>query len=279
MNKEKNELTADTEFEFEKYKFQFSFSLDRIGYYNLKVYKSGKLLKKPDFLYKFYGKSTNSLNSLKEGYLYFADPKSFNDPFDCLTNRESYILKGGKEIRKHRENIGICCFSIINNNPLMWGHYTNNYTGFCIKYDNSDLLNNSNVAINRQVSYLKNYEAGNSNLFKVVSQIENSNLETTKKDLIHSTIKMSFEYCWKYIDWKYENEYRAVSINSLEFQRKLNINKNDVQEIYIGHKLKDQDSNYFNDLINIIETEYKNCKIYIVKPDPLQVKLDFEGLN
>jgi hypothetical protein len=263
------------DWEIENYTYSHSFSLDRIGFYVSSKSRNGTELKRPDFLYKFYGKTDYNLDSLSKGYLFFSNPRNFNDPFDCLTNREEIILKGGKDIIKHRDNIGVCCFSLTNRSPLMWGHYTNNYNGFCLKFKNDSLFTSRYIPIKTHVSYLKNYQPANQNLRNAISKLKATNINDGAKDNIHKILKMFFEYSWKYYDWKYEKEFRAISWTTNEFKRKFEYNKDDVKSIYIGHKMKETDPAYYDLLIEVLRSQYSNIKIYEVKPNQLVVKLDF----
>ncbi|MFM9989036.1 DUF2971 domain-containing protein [Flavobacterium sp.] len=218
-----------------------------------------------------------SINSLLENYLYFSNPRNFNDPFDCITNREKYILKGSPGIVKHREDIGVCCFSTINDNPLMWGHYANSYTGFCIKFD-SKLLRNNHIQIKSHISYLKDYMPTNSDFDLAKEQIKQLEIEEDFKETTLVALGMLNAYCWKYYDWKYEKEFRAIAINTDEFERKLKFDKENLLEVYIGHRMKIVDPNYYNLLIYILKNEYPTVKIYEVRPHHLIVKLEFEEI-
>ncbi len=95
MEKDKYELTVKINWSFEDYFYSNTFSLDRIGRYLSSVILNGNELTTPGHLYKFYGKSEYNLQALKNPHLYFSNPRNFNDPFDCITNREKFILKGG----------------------------------------------------------------------------------------------------------------------------------------------------------------------------------------
>jgi hypothetical protein len=264
---------------FEDYLYSNSFSIDRIGYYNSKVFLNEKELRKPEKLFKFYGTSKHTLEALDNQYLHFSSPRDFNDPFDCMTNRENYIMKGGKGIVNHRNSIGVCCFSLSNENPLMWGHYTNNYKGICLKFNNQELLKKENVAIDSHVSYLQNYKPANDELYKRLTEIDGFEISQSNKDFIKKILTMLFEYCWKYYDWKYEKEYRAISFGNLDFNRKLSFKVEDVEEIYIGNRLEKEDPVFYKSLIEILKNKYSKVKLFKVKPNPLVVKLEFEEFN
>lgn len=277
MNDNKNEKSLKVQWKVEDYLYSHNFSLERLGMYFTQIFHRDEELKQPEFLYKFFGKSNFSINSLLENYLYFSNPRNFNDPFDCITNREKYILKGSPGIVKHRDDIGVCCFSTINDNPLMWGHYANSYTGFSLKFDGK-ILRNNHIQIKSHVSYLKDYKPTNDDLDLAKKQIRFLDIDDDFKESTILALSMINAYCWKYYDWKYEKEFRAISINSDEFERKLKFEKENLLEVYIGHRMKIVDKNYYNLLIYILKNEYPDVKIFEVKPHPLIVKLEFEEI-
>jgi predicted metal-dependent hydrolase len=90
---------------------------------------------------------------------------------------------------------------------------------------------------------------------------------------------MLFEYCWKYYDWKYEKEYRAISFGDKDFNRKLPFEIEDVEEIYIGNRLEKEKPEFYESLIKILKRKYSKVKLFKVKPNPLVVKLEFEEFN
>jgi hypothetical protein len=276
---DKYEKIVKINWEFEHYFYSNSFSLDNIGYYNSSVFLNKKKLEKPEKLFKFYGTSKYTLEALENQYLHFTSPRKFNDPFDCMTNRENQILRGNQGIVDHRNSIGVCCFSLSNENPLMWGHYTNNYNGICIKFKNQELLKKENVNIKSHVSYLKNYQPTNDELNQRLEEIDNFETSNLKKDFIKKILVMLFEYCWKYYDWKYEKEYRAISFGDKDFNRKLPFEIEDVEEIYIGNRLEKEKPEFYESLIKILKRKYSKVKLFKVKPNPLVVKLEFEEFN
>lgn len=161
----------------------------------------------------------------------------------------------------------------------MWGHYAKSFTGFVIKFKNDQLLKSVHLAIRSHVSYLKNYEPANPNFNKVRNEFRDLDIDSEFKENSLHLLIMLHEYCWKYSDWKYEKEYRAIALNSSEFDRKLSFEKNEVQEIYIGHRMKAVEPTAYNILRHILKTEYSEVKVFEVKPHPLIVRLDFEPVN
>ena len=273
-------FTLNSEIERYSYFNTFEIAQSAIGHY-IDTFNNNIKLPYPENLYKFYGTSPKNLDSLSENYLYFSSPRDFNDPFDCLSNREEYIINGASDkikITSHRQNIGVCCFSTINNNPLMWGHYSNSFKGFCVNFENQDLLKNEKIAFKSHISYLKNYIPGHDKLQNYKLQLNQLSLDDATKNRILNLLTMQLEYCWKYYDWRYEEEFRAISINSNDFNRKLPFKREFIKEIYIGFRMKTDCVNYYNSLIDILKKCYPHIKIFEVSPNHSYVKLDFKQI-
>lgn len=256
--------------------------MEEIGPALYKMFLNDKALEHPKHLYKYYNDSPNSLNALLEGYFYFPAPKNLNDPFECLINREKYIINSASNkegIIRHRENIGICSFSLTNDNPLMWGHYTDNYRGFCLKFDNEVIKANNNLSLKTHVSYLKNYQPANDSLQKAINDIRNSSLDDKLKNTLHIHLTSAFEYCWKQFDWNYEREYRYLSLTANEFNRKYKFNKKCLREVYVDYRMRSRNRNTFNLLMFILKKSYPHVKVFEVTPNPLVVKLDFNPIK
>jgi len=161
----------------------------------------------------------------------------------------------------------------------MWGHYTNNYKGYCIKLKNDTLLKNEYVQIKSYVAYLKNYNPTNENFDKVISALRNgTELDKEGKKLYGILLTILYDYCWKYYDWQYEQEFRAISWTTNKFNRKLKYKESDLEEIYIGHRMKTENPKFYKSLNEVLDRKYKHVKKYEVKPHHLVVKLDFEEI-
>lgn len=123
----------------------------------------------PSSLFKFFRFDKNALSGLIKGTLWFADPRSFNDPFDMLlTFDESFtndelathlnycaVLRGEPqkytagnvqderdgmlqvlaEIRNAVRSCGVASFSATPYESLMWSHYADQHRGFCIEFE------------------------------------------------------------------------------------------------------------------------------------------------
>ncbi len=183
-----------------------------------------------------------------EHAMWFAHPKSFNDPFDCWANIQSVdnnglysmlaqrrrygvftgnLVKQGmnkftKEGLKHIvdsvfNQIGICCFSKTNNNILMWSHYAHYHQGFCLEFD-----------------VLQDYDFfGFTIPTDYVDVMPEYKVTTDIFTMIEKIIKP------KSIQWKYEEEVRVLKIPS-EIENNGNqafhFNPNALRKIIFGCK-------------------------------------------
>lgn len=124
----------------------------------------------PKYLYRYRTINENFMDSLQNDYLWFSKLDDFNDPFDgrlvmpqTYTHVEicDYMEKVGKISRSQASNIvfnavknmadfcrfvenviqaqkertKICCFSPINDNILMWSHYSDSHKGVCLEFN------------------------------------------------------------------------------------------------------------------------------------------------
>jgi hypothetical protein len=94
--------------------------------------------------YKFRTINKHLIKSLVEPSLYFAKPDTLNDPFDCRLNLNKAFqgkLSSNNEqefidkFRSRLENIGVCSFSSVINETLMWAHYADDHKGICLFYE------------------------------------------------------------------------------------------------------------------------------------------------
>jgi len=90
--------------------------------------------------------------------------------------------------REYNKQLRICSFSAINNNPLLWSHYSDSHRGFCLIFDAS------------------NESFGGA--MKVEYQDEYPMLDFTDEDEYKNLNSSSLV---KYSDWSYEKEYRLIS--------------------------------------------------------------------
>lgn len=126
----------------------------------------------PKLLYRYRPPTIQDITSLSDAKIWFSSPARFNDPFDCAyeiavddVSRDeceaalTRISKGrytaqsiaaftDAEVIEHSKRglssaiagslsavKGVCCFSEIPNDLLMWGHYAAGHSGFCMEFN------------------------------------------------------------------------------------------------------------------------------------------------
>lgn len=178
-------------------------------------------------LYKYCTYNINSLYLLINRKIWFSNPESFNDPFDCKYNFkgevdraefEEYsnnhnpkkmmelknIIRNGEEedvyneiyrrlleeVNEGLKNAGVFCLSQHNDNVLMWSHYSDGHKGFCIEFERS-----------------KNNELGNYERARPVKYIPHDYQKVT----VFNKKAYDMKFYTKAYNWKYEGEWRLVN--------------------------------------------------------------------
>jgi len=239
--------------------------------------------KLPDFFYK-YARIDNVIKILESKTLWFSSPKDFNDPFDCNVNlidftprnedivkfineklvknrtvrrkeinknkRDSYRIKNqiAKQTQDLFYNSGICCFSEVKDNILLWGHYADNHKGICLKFS-SEIAKIGTMT--SKVNYKTRYETPN---FWTEEELVIYHLIFTKSD-----------------DWSYEKEIRAFRMLS---NGSINFEISYLQEIIFGCKTEQSIIEKIKNIVS--KNKYKNIKFSKARQTKSSFKLLFE---
>ena len=73
----------------------------------------------------------------------YVDKKEFDEKYliNGVPNykdfEEYFIEEGNKSIKNNFKDWVVLCFSEINDDILMWSHYSDGHRGFCLKFDTS----------------------------------------------------------------------------------------------------------------------------------------------
>ena len=185
-------------------------------------------------VYKYRCVNDRSLQNLQEDTIWLASPDKYNDPFDCLfsvsdedilpilrqtlneeliriyspsapelepAHADRLLGEALEGIRKMRGATKICSFSAANNIILMWSHYANHHTGFCIEYD---------------LEPLEPQHTMRKNLYPVIYDPNLYSLTPYMQDLCRTDRSafavngLLFPVLYKYAGWSYEKEWRAI---------------------------------------------------------------------
>ncbi len=128
------------------------------------------------------------------------------------------------DCKRYRDEIAITCFSEVNDSKLMWAHYANSYTGFCIEYD---------FAKSGDITFQKG-------MGKVIY---------TDKRPVEEDFENNVEYenrilCTKAECWSYEKEWRSINIMQYSWHNN-NIYpmisaKKFITAVYLGCNMKEE---------------------------------------
>ena len=128
----------------------------------------------------------------------------------------------------------------------MWTHYTANYMGYVMQFDDIEVDINQRdfkqYALTR-VIYLKN------------------------PPRIDKKLPFAHQYfvSAKFKHWEYEKEWR-ISTDLRTSSREMNFVPECVSAIYIGHKIPDSKPGIYKMLLKIQEMIYPNASVYVVYP-------------
>lgn len=185
----------------------------------------------PAMLYRFRPLRDDTLaheiSAIREEYIWCSTYRQMNDPMEGFyepsrrLQRRTRFTRLAKEILDEKRGLGICCFTDIKDNELMWSHYASNYAGICVGYSPTTLIKglppNAHVV---KVSY------GNTPPPVGIHNVRSAN-EAGIRILSH-----------KKANWIYEREWRVLGtqgrINLLEPRC--------VREVFFGSRILPQHS-------------------------------------
>ena len=213
-------------------------------------------------LFKFRAFNKGSIELLVNRELWFAKPKSLNDPFECPfdANRifdgiDRFPQLSDAEIKKQKElvldvfnSLGVCSFSRARKNQLMWAHYADEHKGFCIGFNGSNLLNNEPVI--KAIDVIYQADLPQPNVIGNFRQKDNSLVGTIDSNALHEIIRTKYTY------WKYERETRLI----LPVSGASAFQPHDVRSIAFGLRMLERDRQTIITLLS--GSEWKHIKWY-----------------
>ena len=156
----------------------------------------------------------------------------------------------GDTLETISNNFRIACFTTNIDNILMWSHYANNHTGFCVEYDLSSVKKIATTNIN---SLTKSCKKILLNLMPIIYTTQRKDITQSLNKLNLNTIQENtlwdiYRYgaLSKYMTWMYENEWRLV-LDKTSFHNKALFFP--IKAIYLGCKINKTEQQYFIDLI------------------------------
>lgn len=212
------------------------------------------------FKYRKFCKS--SLELLINRELWFAKPDSLNDPFECqmlfpevldsiwrhhTVDREEQT-KIESFLKEQLKTVGICSFSRVRQNQLMWAHYADEHKGFCIGFNEVRLKETSDNFHSQVVEYQDDLPyKGVIERIKYFETIPDANSAySISGDILSSVTGI------KYTNWKYEREVRLMKLNfgAMKFSPSA------VVSISFGLRMEDRDKQTLSELLSGQEWEH-----------------------
>lgn len=239
----------------------------------------------PKILFKYYALNCNSVDALKNSYLYASEPSQLNDPFDCHPNLIEYETNEIENIRKKREpqfrdyalpierqndvalrmnyynkfrSIGIISMTTEPENTLMWAHYAQN-KGFMLEFD-VDKLNDFWGPY--PINYSENLENYNENLEKVLCSDDGDHTHFLRQTIVKSK-EWIYENEWRFLAPKNEDMYlpKLGSKKDSQLDRKFKYT-NSLKSITLGSLFFDVDNMYqWNGQMSVNLTGLNLCVI------------------
>lgn len=165
--------------------------------------------------------------------------KTFYETIDEIIKESMKLIK-----EKGAYGVGVSCFSEDNDNMLMWSHYGDGHKGFCLEFDTSyDPFTKM-----FPVSYSKEIPEIDMDQFLNGSA---DNLQGISANLLH-----------KYIDWKYEKEWRIIHTDKTSSYC---YKSNALIGVYFGNKISRTDLEI---IATIIKGQHSKCKFYKMEKVP-----------
>ena len=223
-------------------------------------------------IFKFRKIDKNTLRSIVNSELYFARPDCLNDPFDCqvdiIASFESAVSRADELTRvlleKIRHNdylsrvqteiksMGVCAFSLKQENRLMWSHYADEHRGICLTYEipRSYIDENvDNIMGITDVDY--NNTLSDWFLNEVPTLVKITSFEEYAKTLLKKALTVKAK------EWSYEEEVRFLR-RSAGVQT---IDKRYLKEVCFGLATPDQDVELIRKLLGQNEYNVKLRKV------------------
>lgn len=162
-----------------------------------------------------------------------------------------------KTLNKSKEDFlksyGVCCFSEVNDDLLMWGHYGEGFKGFCLEFrtDYEPFTNFHKVAYKDSMPTINTYEL----------------LVNTDPSFIYDL------YCTKSARWSYEREWRILH---KEAGTLFCYDSNCLKAIYFGPRIEFEFSEI---LCLILQNQNPQVEIYFGQLTSEKFGIEFSKVN
>jgi len=230
-------------------------------------------------LFKFRVINKYLIDCLENGTIYFAHPSRLNDPFDCRVDIKKAAdhaisnLSGEKKqnlsnllklrglldrIQKDTGNVGICSFSLILEDTLLWSHYADEHRGLCLMYEIPDEFINDPK---NKIIGVSAVEYGHNPLtdWFIRNAPEKNNI-----DLLEFAVELIKKvFSIKSRAWEYEKEVRIIR----EKEGVFSLPKGFLKQVCFGMNTPEPDISSIRKLIDDTGYSVNYCRIKRTKDD------------
>lgn len=230
-------------------------------------------------LFKYRPIDLNTLEMIRDDFVYFNSPNNFNDPFDCKMIIEykgdddewnEYFKKKGQELSndqkllmKHHlindvekntynfqknilSNFWVLSLSGKCDDILLWSHYAKNHSGLCIQYTTVEIYDDKSAA------HFLEFQKGAADYQSQLSNLPNNFIMAhpvtykTKMPRPYNVLKENLNdltafVTTKHENWSYEKEFRIFLPIEQVLQQKAKINYQIVSGFIFGIKTNKRD--------------------------------------
>ncbi|MCJ7484241.1 MAG: DUF2971 domain-containing protein [Thermodesulfovibrionales bacterium] len=224
------------------------------------------LLYEKGTLKEIYNKNFENLNYIAP-HLTIEERKKISERWakNMYANRDNPVLT--KEFRKDiadhmNKTIGILSLSAVNNHPLMWSHYSNSQSGFCVGFDTQKLRQFIDKVFMNGTHILHNY-------VDYYSEMPGINPYTMSDDIIFKTMVFS-----KSSPWAYEEEYRLMCADRPDFV--LTLDSDVISRVLLGPSCA-QDNK--QKVVEILRSRGDNVLLFQAFHKDLEYEIAFEKIE
>ncbi len=243
-----------------------------------------KKLDKMEYVYKFQPISCNTIDALKNSYLYFPTPSQLDDPFDCLF---AFDLGGneidnlpfrsdahdiGEGVKFARERVGVLSLSKINDHILLWSQYSDGHKGICLKFKTH--YHNEKPYFAFEQSHFSDDKSEGAYILPIHEVTYDISLPTPIK--LGNIRDFERFLLTKHKDWSFQEEIRiATDFNTLNGNQKVKYRKDYLDSIIFGMKTSPEDVQLIKEIVGEHFTS-KGDKIKYYKAQQIKGKYAIE---
>ena len=161
-----------------------------------------------------------------------------------LTEFQIALEQASIEANRHiNDNFAITCFSKKSDEILMWSHYANKHTGFCVEYDFSKCTNWAALITLFPVIYSKSRPHFPMSIFEQSNNFK----DITVKEGNDSIISLIRLLLIKSDIWSYEEEWRIIGLQNQLIDKHL-LELDIVTKIYLGANISEKNEKEIVDI-------------------------------